>query len=398
MNMPHTLLLADDSVTIQRVIELTFADEDIRVVTVGDGQQAIERIESDRPDIVLADVGMPNRDGYEVATHVKRTPHLSHIPVLLLTGAFEPVDEARASAAGCDGVLAKPFEPQMVINRVKELLSGTGPRPQERRMAQPQPPARVEPAPPARVEAAAQAFKSVAPVPFGGAENPQRREPEPEAFRVDVPQKPAPEPTRTPAPASPTPALSLDEYFDRLDAAFGGSGTVSPALQSLDEDLAADRFADSLNANPFTAEPPPAREAGPRRDAPPVAGPPARPVSGALPVSSSRREPRREPVAPPVPPAVRPPASPSPEPPLAGAFSTLLAAERGEAIPSSARVPLRSLFPSLSASNDDLIEQIARRVLDRLADRQFVSDIVVRVTERVIREEIERLRSTLRDK
>ena len=65
--MAHKLLLADDSVTIQRVIELTFADEDVHVVAVGDGEQAIERIEAEPPDIVLADVGMPERDGYEVA-------------------------------------------------------------------------------------------------------------------------------------------------------------------------------------------------------------------------------------------------------------------------------------------------------------------------------------------
>ena len=81
-------------------------------------------IQADRPDIVLADVGMPERDGYEVAAFIKRTPQLAHIPVLLLTGAFEPVDEARARAVGCDGVLVKPFEPQMVISRVKELLAG----------------------------------------------------------------------------------------------------------------------------------------------------------------------------------------------------------------------------------------------------------------------------------
>ena len=126
--MAHKLLLADDSVTIQRVIELTFADEDVQVIAVGDGRQAIERIEADRPDIVLADVGMPERDGYEVAAYVKNTPHLAHIPVLLLTGAFEPVDEQRASDVGCDGVLAKPFEPHMVITRVKELLAGAPPR------------------------------------------------------------------------------------------------------------------------------------------------------------------------------------------------------------------------------------------------------------------------------
>jgi len=125
--MAQKLLLADDSVTIQRVIELTFADEDIQVIAVGDGQQAIARIDAERPDVVLADIGMPERDGYEVAAHVKGNPQTAHIPVLLLTGAFEPIDEARARAVGCDGVLVKPFEPQMVINRVKDLLAGRRP-------------------------------------------------------------------------------------------------------------------------------------------------------------------------------------------------------------------------------------------------------------------------------
>src|ERR1700738_4710835 len=94
--VPQTLLLADDSITIQRVIELTFADEDIQVVAVGDGDQAIERLETAPPDIVLADVGMPGRNGYEVARYIKQSPKLSHIPVVLLTGAFEPVDQAKA--------------------------------------------------------------------------------------------------------------------------------------------------------------------------------------------------------------------------------------------------------------------------------------------------------------
>ena len=120
-----TLLLADDSLTIQRVIELTFADEGVRVISVSDGQSAIARLETEQPDIVLADVGMPNVDGYQVAAHVKATPGLARVPVLLLTGAFEPIDEARAREAGCDGVLVKPFEPQQLVARVKELL-GTG--------------------------------------------------------------------------------------------------------------------------------------------------------------------------------------------------------------------------------------------------------------------------------
>ena len=131
--MPHTLLLADDSVTIQRVIELTFADEDVRVVAVSDGDQAIAILDQTPPDIVLADIGMPGRNGYQVAQHIKDTPSLTHIPVLLLTGAFEPVDEAKAAEVGCDGVLAKPFEPQLVIGRVKELLA----RPKQSRPAGP---------------------------------------------------------------------------------------------------------------------------------------------------------------------------------------------------------------------------------------------------------------------
>ena len=120
--MSRTLLLADDSVTIQRVIALIFADEDVEVVAVSDGDQAIYSLESSPPDIVLADIGMPGRNGYEVAQFVKQSPRLAHIPVVLLTGAFEPADQDKIAASGCDGVLGKPFEPQEVIVRVKELL------------------------------------------------------------------------------------------------------------------------------------------------------------------------------------------------------------------------------------------------------------------------------------
>jgi CheY-like chemotaxis protein len=122
--MTSTLLLADDSVTIRRVIELTFANEDIRVITAGDGETAIQRIDAESPDIVLADVAMPKLDGYAVSAHVKNAPRLRSIPVLLLTGAFDPIDEDKARACGCDGILVKPFEPQQLIGRVKELLAG----------------------------------------------------------------------------------------------------------------------------------------------------------------------------------------------------------------------------------------------------------------------------------
>ena len=123
--MTHKLLLADDSVTIQRVVELTFSGEDVQVVTVGDGEQAIARIPIELPDIVLADIGMPKRSGYDVAAFVKGRADLSHIPVLLLAGAFEPVDENRAQQVHSDGVLVKPFEPQQVISRVRDFIESS---------------------------------------------------------------------------------------------------------------------------------------------------------------------------------------------------------------------------------------------------------------------------------
>ena len=121
--MPKTLLLADDSVTIQRVIELTFANEDIRVVSVSDGKRAVQWMDAEWPDIVLVDVEVPELDGYGVASYVKKSPRLKNVPVLLLAGAFEPVDEKRAASIGCEGVLVKPFEPQQLVGRVMELLT-----------------------------------------------------------------------------------------------------------------------------------------------------------------------------------------------------------------------------------------------------------------------------------
>jgi CheY-like chemotaxis protein len=122
--MARTILLADDSVTIQKVVELTFLDEDIRVVSSGNGADAIARLEEIRPDAVLADVHMPGADGYEVAAAVGRS--LPGVPVLLLVGTFEVFDAQRAAESGAIGHMKKPFDSQELLRRVKELLSGTG--------------------------------------------------------------------------------------------------------------------------------------------------------------------------------------------------------------------------------------------------------------------------------
>jgi len=117
------LLLADDSITIQKVVALTFADEGVEVVTVSDGHEAIEKLQGITPDIVLADVFMPRVSGYEVCRYIKENAKLKHIPVMLLVGSFEPFDEAEARRVGADDILTKPFQSiRRLIDKVGGLV------------------------------------------------------------------------------------------------------------------------------------------------------------------------------------------------------------------------------------------------------------------------------------
>lgn len=120
--MSKKLLLADDSITIQKVIGITFAGDDFDLTVVSDGDSALEKARTEHPDLILADVFMPGINGYELCTAVKQDPALRNIPVLLLTGTFEPFDEGRATDCGAEGWIAKPFESQTLIHKVEELL------------------------------------------------------------------------------------------------------------------------------------------------------------------------------------------------------------------------------------------------------------------------------------
>jgi CheY-like chemotaxis protein len=117
------LLLADDSPTVQKVVSLTFSDEDFEVIAVGTGALALAEIERDVPDIILADVHMPAPDGYELCARVKREERTRRVPVMLLVGSFEPFDEAEARRSGADEVLTKPFQSiRELVNKVGVLL------------------------------------------------------------------------------------------------------------------------------------------------------------------------------------------------------------------------------------------------------------------------------------
>ena len=117
------ILVADDNSNIQKMVGLALKDQGIDVIAVGNGEAAVRKIADLRPDLVLADVFMPVRNGYEVCQYVKQDPALAHIPVILLVGAFDPLDEQEAQRVGADGVLKKPFvPPDPLIAMVKSAL------------------------------------------------------------------------------------------------------------------------------------------------------------------------------------------------------------------------------------------------------------------------------------
>lgn len=122
------LLLADDSITIQKVVNLTFADEGVEVVTVGDGDAALAELASARPDILLVDVNMPGPSGYEICERMRANEETRNLPVILLVGSFEPFDEAEASRVGANAYLTKPFQSiKQLISQVNELIEAASP-------------------------------------------------------------------------------------------------------------------------------------------------------------------------------------------------------------------------------------------------------------------------------
>lgn len=143
-----TILVADDNSNIQKMVSLVFKEKGIRVVAVGNGEAACRKVPEVHPDVVLADVFMPVRNGYEVCEFVKQDPQFAETPVILLVGAFDPLDEKEAQRVGANGVLKKPFvPPDPLVDLVNSLLKPEAP-------AETAPTVEAVPAPPAPVTAA----------------------------------------------------------------------------------------------------------------------------------------------------------------------------------------------------------------------------------------------------
>src|SRR3972149_797682 len=120
--MSKKILLADDSVTTEKAISIPFASEDYELVTVSDGDEAVKKAKEIKPDLVMADVAMPGKNGYEVCEAIKNFPGLAHTPVILLAGTFEPLNDAEAARVKADDSIVKPFESQELLDKVSGLL------------------------------------------------------------------------------------------------------------------------------------------------------------------------------------------------------------------------------------------------------------------------------------
>ena len=116
------ILLADDSPHAQRMGERILREEGFEVVSLTDGDAALQRLADVDPDLILADVFLPGKSGFDLCRHVKNDPHLRHVRVVLTAGLLEPFDEDEARRAGCDAILKKPFEASKVMNTIDPLV------------------------------------------------------------------------------------------------------------------------------------------------------------------------------------------------------------------------------------------------------------------------------------
>jgi CheY-like chemotaxis protein len=378
--MKRRILLADDSVTIQKVIELTFMDEDYEVRAVSNGDDAIAALLEVDPDFVIADVHMPGANGYEVCRRAKAMRE--GLPVLLLVGTFEPFDEGQARAAGADSFLKKPFDSQELLQRVDELLSHAPSK---------SPATRVTDLPLTASDPMAQAAGAAPAEPW--PEWPEvQAEPEPESVLSMPPLEPFED--LRPTPAAPSPFLEEDSPFvleeDRSALASAAPETALPAdepLFDLDSpQLSLGEPVPAVSPGPAGFATTPEERLGIPQGAAPLVGSlaetEARIEAPAPPSISAAHEPEASWTAPPI-----SPISPAPPPP-----------------PQAAPLPVGSITPAASTNGGGLsdadVDRIARRVVELLGDkaiRDVAWEVIPDLAEVVIRDRLRELESQVED-
>jgi len=372
--MKRRILLADDSVTIQKVIELTFMDEDYEVRAVSNGDEALALLPEVKPDFVIADVHMPGANGYEVCRKSKQLR--PGIPVLLLVGTFEPFDENEARAAGADSFLKKPFDSQELLQRVQELMAPEVPAP----AAVPPPAAVPSPVITERASLPTLEFPSTAePAAPGLSAEPDWGSFDLEAPSPSIPPPPAPPAAPEPFDHEPSFALEPDPTYqleeepvfelDESPSPFNVPGDVFGAPTELALEEPHDRY---LPEEPLAAEP-------------------AAPTPHA---AGFDWAPAPEPPEPP--PAWTPPAEFAPE-----AWDAPEPEPAPQAWSAPAPVPQHAAAPEAGNGSgqhlsDGDVDRIARRVVELLSDktvRDVAWEVIPDLAEVIIRDRLRELES-----
>jgi len=118
------ILAVDDERHIVRLIQVNLERAGYQVATAFDGPEALKKVESDRPDLIVLDVMMPKMDGFEVLKRLRANLETREIPVVMLTAKAQDADVFRGWASGVSAYLTKPFNPLELITFVKRILSG----------------------------------------------------------------------------------------------------------------------------------------------------------------------------------------------------------------------------------------------------------------------------------
>jgi two-component system, OmpR family, alkaline phosphatase synthesis response regulator PhoP len=120
--MPRKILAVDDEKHIVRLVQVNLERQGYEVVTAFDGKEALQKVEEERPDLVVLDVMMPYMDGFEVLQNLRRNPSTREIPVIMLTAKAQDADVFKGWQSGVDCYLTKPFNPMELISFVKRIF------------------------------------------------------------------------------------------------------------------------------------------------------------------------------------------------------------------------------------------------------------------------------------
>ncbi|HET6280689.1 MAG TPA: response regulator [Polyangia bacterium] len=369
--MAKRILIADDSVTIQKAFAMTFAAEDITLMPARSADEGLSLARQMRPDLVIADGVMPGRSGYDLCAAIKAEPTLRGTLVYILSSTQQPYDETRGRQIGADGHFIKPFESTAIIEKVRDAIARAVPVPAEAPRA---------------------------PTPLGRPPLRSAPPPDDDYGEISVDVSPAREPVRPAAPAYAAPAMRPAAMApSSLPASGAAAASGSPAMRpSLIPGL---RPGAIPTARPGAIPVPAARPTGPGA-APPVQRPAAGrtlmglpaaniPIPGSsrpgAPVGHPGAMPQARPsILSPSRPAPTPSSSPAPSSsPYAPAPTAPVASALGAAIGSAVDAKVAAF--AAKGPEYEALAKLSREVIE-----QIVWEIVPELAEAIIREHLEK--------